>query len=435
MAASWVVERTLASSAPVESFLSGVLPRFDERDQGLLRELVLGTLRWLRRVDHVIAGASDRDFERIEPALRAPLRIGTYQLLFLDRIPSYAAVDEAVEQARAVTHRGGASFVNAVLRRIGRDRSLKAWPVEISNPVGRAAVEWSHPDFLVQRWSNRFGWERTRRLLEVNNRPKRLQVLSFRDRGGRGLLAERLIDAGVLVEPCRLSPLGITVETGDLFGSLPFRDGSCYVQDEVSQIVALFPPPEAGERVLDVAAAPGGKTFALLAWEPEVRPLMSEVDPARIESIQENFDRLERRAPVVVSDGSRPGLQGRFDRVVVDLPCSGTGTLRKHPEIKWRLTPPEIDRLAATGSAILEGSAALVEPGGVLLVITCSLEREENEEVVEPFLAGRPEFERIDLRGELPVDWQEGIEAPGRWRLLPEGDHDGFTVHVLRRRG
>ena len=435
VAASWVVERTLASSAPVDGFLSGVLPRFDERDQDLLRELVLGTLRWCRRLDHVIATASDRPFERIEEALRPPLRIATYQLLFLERIPSYAVVDEAVEQARAATHRGGASFVNAVLRRIGRDRSLSAWPVEGRDRIRRAAIEWSHPDFLVERWANQFGWNRTLEVLETNNRPKRLQLLGFRDRGGREVLAESLIDEGVMVEPTPLSPLGITVESGSVFSTRVFREGDCYVQDEVSQIAALLPPPRPGERTLDLAAAPGGKTFSLVAWEPGVRPLVSDVDLGRIDILRANLKRLGREAiPVVAADATAPSFGGRFDRVIVDLPCSGTGTLRKHPEIKWRLSAAEIDRLAGLQRRILEAAAPLVESGGLLLAITCSLEKEENERVVETFLASDGAWDLVNLGEELPAPWKVGIEAPGRWRLPPGGDHDGFTVHVLRRR-
>ncbi len=186
---------------------------------------------------------------------------------------------------------------------------------------------------------------------------------------------------------------------------------------------------------MDLAAAPGGKTFALLAWEPEVRPLMADVDPGRIDVLRANLRRLGREEiPLVAADAMHPCLSGTFDRVLVDLPCSGTGTLRKHPEIKWRLSPAEIERLAGVQRRMLGSAAALVEGGGLLLAITCSLEREENERVVESFLAGENDWDLVELEGEIPTAWTAGIEAPGRWRLPPAGDHDGFTVHVLRRR-
>ncbi|HEX3525444.1 MAG TPA: transcription antitermination factor NusB, partial [Thermoanaerobaculia bacterium] len=210
-AAGWVLERTLHSLAPVESFLDSAMSRFDERDQGLLNELVMGSLRWLRRLDHVIAAASNRRFDQIEEGLHSPLRIAAYQLLFLDRVPAHAAVHEAVEQAHQLTHRGGASFVNGVLRSIARAPRLEDWPVEEADPVRRLAIEMSHPDFLVERWLDRFGAAGARELLAANNGPRPLQLLAFRDHGGRELLAEELIDAGLEVEPAALSPLGLTV--------------------------------------------------------------------------------------------------------------------------------------------------------------------------------------------------------------------------------
>src|SRR3954447_19372880 len=234
-AAAWVLDRTLQSLAPADSFLDSALPRFDDRDQGLLRELVMGTLRWLRRLDHVITAASSRSFEQIEEGLRAPLRIAVYQLLFLDRVPAHAAVHEAVEQAHQATHRGGASFVNGVLRRIARQPRLEDWPVQEADPVRRLAIEKSHPDFLVARWLERFGAERALALLDANNRAKPMQVLAFRDRGGRELLAEALIDEGLEVEPATLSPLGLIVRRGNPLATAAFQRGDLYVQDEARQ--------------------------------------------------------------------------------------------------------------------------------------------------------------------------------------------------------
>jgi 16S rRNA (cytosine967-C5)-methyltransferase len=427
------VDQTLASLAPVESFLDTALPRFDDRDKRLLAELVLGTLRWVRRLDHILAAASHRDFDEIEPALRAPLRVGAYQLLFLDRVPAHAAVHEAVEQARQATHRGGASFTNAVLRRIARSPRLADWPVREEDPARRLSIEWSHPEFLVRRWLERFGPERTAAVLEADNRAKLLHLLAFRDRGGRELLAERLIDLGLEVEPSRWSPLGLVVHRGDPLHTEPFDRGDLYIQDEASQIAALLPPPAPGERVLDVAASPGGKSFALMAWEPSVRVVLADVSPARLALLRANLKRLRRSAALALQDGGSPALTGPWDRVVVDLPCTGTGTFRKHPELKWRLRPEEVDRLAHQGLRLLRGSAPRVAPGGLLVAITCSLEREENEDVVGRFLDAHPEFEPLPLEGRIPGHLEDFIRGPGLWRIFPAGYHDGFTVQVLRR--
>lgn len=433
-AAAWVVERTLASLAPSSVYLESALQQCEPRDHGLLRELALGTLRWLRRLDHVIACASHRPFDDIEPRLHAPLRVAAYQLLFLDRVPAHAVVNEAVEQARGVTHRGGVSFTNAVLRRIARQPRLRDWPVTSDDKITRLAIETSHPDFLVRRWLERFGRARTRALLEANNQPKALHLLTFRDRGGSAPLAEALIDRGLTVEPSDLAPLGLVVRRGNPLRSPAYRRGDFYLQDEASQAAALIPPPQPGERVLDAAAAPGGKSFALLAVEPSLEPFLADVSPSRIGTLRANLKRLGRRLPLVVADAGQPAFRGRFDRVVLDLPCTGTGTLRKHPELKWRISESEIGRLARQSLRLLEGVAPLVRPGGLLVAITCSLEREENEDVVARFRRRHPELVPLGLAGRLSYPHERWIVGPGLWQVLPAGDHDGFTVHVLEHR-
>ncbi len=432
-AAARVVARTLAARSPVDGVLAPALQPFDERDQALLRELVLGTLRWLRRIDQVIASASHRAFPEIAPPLRAPLRVAAYQLLFLDRVPAHAVVDEAVEQALHLTHRGGASFVNAVLRRIARSPRLGDWPVEEADPLRRLAIECSHPDFLVRRWADRFGLPTTRRLVEANNRPRPLHLLAFRDRGGRELLAEALIDEGLEVQTCALSPLGLTVRAGNPLATDAFRRGEFYLQDEASQAAALVPPPAAGERVLDAASAPGGKAFALVAWEPAARLLAADLSLQRALVLRSNLQRLGRCMPIAVTDASRPGVGGGFDRVVLDLPCTGTGTLRRNPELKWRIDEAEIGRLAAQAVRMLAGVAPLVRSGGLLAAITCSLEPEENEEVVTRFLACAPDFAPVDLEPLLPAPFDRHVAGAGLWRVMTGGEHDGFTVQVLRR--
>ncbi len=435
VAAAWVVERTLETLAPSSVFLDSALAQLDECDHPLLRELALGSLRWLRRIDYVISRASHRPFEKIEPGLRAPLRIATYQLLFLDRVPAHAAVHEGVEHARRQTHRGGASFANAVLRRIARNPSLDAWPVEEEDPLRRLAIEKSHPDFLVERWSERLGRERTVKLLDANNRPKALQLLAFRDRGGREILAESLIDQGVIVEPSALSPQGLVVRSGNPLHSASYRRGDFYLQDEASQAAALVPPPRPGERILDAAAAPGGKSFTLLATEPSVRLFLADVSPLRLVQLRANLRRLDRPLPIVLADAARPAFAGPFDRVMLDLPCTGTGTLRKNPELKWRTSEPEVGRLTRQSLRLLEGSASLLAPGGLLVAITCSLEPEENEDVVAAFLVGHPELRLVELEGRLPYPLEGWIDGAGCWRIPPEAEHDGFTVHVLGRSG
>jgi 16S rRNA (cytosine967-C5)-methyltransferase len=433
-AAAWVLERTLASLAPADTYFESAKARCDERDHGLLYELVRGTLTWLRRLDHVISAAAHRDFSRIEVGLHAPLRLGVYQLLFLDRVPTHAVVHEAVEQARRATHRGGASFVNAVLRQVARRPRLDAWPIRESDPVRHLAIELSHPDFLVEGWWSRFGAAATRQLLLANNRPKPLHLLTFRDRGGRELMAEQLIDEQVDVVASELSPLGLKTTNARALHGASFARGDLYVQDEASQAAALVPPPHPMELILDLAAAPGGKGFSLLAFEPTVRIVAADVSWPRLGRLRANAQRLARPVNLVLMDGERTAFSEVFERVVVDLPCSGTGTLRKHPELKWRVSPAEIVRLAAQSARILDGAAAAVRPGGLLIVITCSIEAEENEDVVARFLERHEGFVPFDLDRVLAEPIRAAIAGPGLWRLLPAADHDGFSVSVLWRR-
>lgn len=432
-AAVWIVERTLASRAPVDTFLAGAAQGFDERDQGLLWELVLGTLRWLKRLDHVLVAASGRRLEQIQSDLLGVLRIAVYQLLFLDRVPPHAIVSEAVDQAHRRSHRAAASFVNAVLRRIAREPTLEAWPVRIDALVERLAVETSHPELMVRRWLERFGEAETRAILDANNRTKPMHLLSFRGKGGRELLAETLIEEGVEIEPSRISPLGLLVREGQALRTRAFRRGDFYVQDEAAQLVALLPRPRAGERVLDAAAAPGGKGLALLALEPTVHLVSADVALPRAVTLAANHRRLGGSTRLVAASAATPPFRDAFDRVVVDSPCTGTGTLRKHPELKWRFGVAELARLADQALEMVIGASRAVAPGGRLVAISCSLEREENEEVGRRFLEERGEFRRATI-DDLPVALADvRTTEEGVVRIDPAGDHDGFTMQLFER--
>jgi len=431
--ASWVVERTLDSRSPADRFFRQAEVRLDDRDRRLVRELGLGTLRWLRRLDDVVEAASSRRLEAVDARLRNPLRVAAYQILFLDRIPAHAAVNQAVEEARRQTHRGGAGFVNAVLRRIARSPHLEDWPVREQNPSRRLAIETSHPDLLVERWLEHFGEQRTRDLLAANNRRKAVQILVIGGGGGRDLAASRLAEDGVTTVPSTLAPMGLVVTGGDPTATESWRLGKIYLQDVASQAAALVPPPEAGHRVVDLAAAPGGKSFSLLAYEPELNIVAADRSLKRLQTLRQNKDRLQLSMSLVLADGTVPPWRDSFDRVVLDLPCTGSGTLRKHPELKWRISPGEIDRLSRQGLAMIGAAARLVRPGGVISVVTCSLEPEENTEIVTRFGEQNPQFERVDLAEHLSPSMSGSLVDRGQWQVLPGDVHDGFTVNALRR--
>jgi 16S rRNA (cytosine967-C5)-methyltransferase len=427
-----VVERTLATLQPAERFRLRVESGLGKRDAALEHRLSTLILRWVLRLDDVIEQASGRSLEQIDPRLLGPLRLGAVQLLFFDRIPSHAAVSESVELAASRT-RPGSRLVNAVLRKIARSDGLSDYPVRNGDFVRRTAVETSHPPWLVSRWAARWGEQVARQTMEACNRERRASLLVTGGSEKRSEVAAALAADGVLCAESDLSPLGLLVEGGEVTRTSAWRAGDLYPQDEASQCAALIPLPGDGERVLDAAAAPGGKTMSLLSWEPRLRIVAADLDPGRMARLRDNEARARSRFSILVTDVRRPGLSGAFDRVLADLPCTGTGTLRKHPELKWRVGDDELRRLTGRAANMLRGLAPLVAPGGLLIVATCSIEPEENEDQVRRFLDEHDAFRLVDLSGEVHPMMASQVEDVGRWRLLPAEEHDGFTVHVLRR--
>jgi 16S rRNA (cytosine967-C5)-methyltransferase len=225
----------------------------------------------------------------------------------------------------------------------------------------------------------------------------------------------------------------LTVLTGDPLSTRSFSRGRFYIQDEGSQAASLVPLPRANERILDAAAAPGGKSFAVSAYEPGARVLSSDLSLARLRLLRENQRRTARYHPIIVGDARQPAVAPVFDRVILDIPCSGTGTLARRPELKWRLSIDEIRRLGRQGLEIMEASSSLVSPGGILCLITCSLEPEENDQVVAEFLRRRKGFALVPLEQRVAAAHRVAVAALGKWQLLTAPGHDGFTVHVLSR--
>jgi 16S rRNA (cytosine967-C5)-methyltransferase len=429
--AAAVARRVVEERVPADGLLEDGARGLEASDRRLFFELALGTLRWLRRLDWVVAKIADRPLERIDAPVLWTLRVASYQLLFLDRVPAYAAVDEAVREVALHTRGRASGFANAVLRTLARRPSLGDWPVDSPSQVARLGIEHSHPDFLVQRWLDKFGRERAVRLMEANNRPKPTHLLCFADR--LSVAAELKLE-GVETTADDLSPVGLRVVKGDPTTTESFTRGRFYVQDEASQAAALVPPPRAQERILDLAAAPGGKGFALAAVEPSIRLTSADVSLERALRLRANQRRLGRASPLAVADGRYPACSAVFDRIVADLPCSGTGTIARHPELKWRLDRAGISRLSRRGLEIVLASADSVQTGGLLCIVTCSLEEEENEAVMRQFLLRRHDFEPLPLTSLLAPANVSGVEGIGMWRLLSSSRHDGFTVHVARRR-
>jgi 16S rRNA (cytosine967-C5)-methyltransferase len=402
-------------------------------DQDLLRELVLGTLRWKAALDAEIAGASRIPLAKLAPNLREILEVALYQLRHLDRIPPYAAVSEAVDHARASGGEGAARLVNGVLRGI----LLLPAPAEPREAGGAGpqaealARHFSHPVFLVERWLARFGPEATLRVLAADNAAPSLDLLVNSRRTSRNDLAAALGREGVETEPSPIAPLALTVRSGQPLKTSAFAVGMFSVQDVGAQVLPLLLPP--GGLLVDLAAAPGGKSLSALAHGRATATAAVDRSRARLARVAENARRLgwPEIRPVAGDLAALPLARGRFDRVLLDAPCSGTGTLRKNPEIRYRVSAAAIDRLARAQEESLRAAAALLAPGGLLLYATCSLEEEENERVVAQVLGGDPELALDDIEG-APESLSPFVSG-ARLRLLPDDHTDGFTAHRLRR--
>jgi len=421
----------------------------DERDRALAGEIAIGTLRWRGRLDHLIAHFARRPIARLDPEVLDILRLSAYQLLHLERVPAPAIVNDAVNLAGQVKKRSAAPFVNGVLRALDRSREQLPLPARPGPPEGGRydvdtaldylSITLSHPRWLVARWLDRYGFEATEAWLTFNNGPAPLTLRANRLKTDGAALVDELAAAGVTVERGRFAPDALIVTAGNPLHTRPAAEGRCLVQDEASQLVALIPSVRPGQTVLDTCASPGGKsaTFAA-AMQGQGRLIAADVREGRIQLLRDTLARAGAAAArIVQADLLQPApFAAVFDWVIVDAPCSGLGTLRRDPDIKWRRREADLDTLAAAERSILAHAAGVVRPGGHLLYATCSSEPEENEDVVTSFLATHPDFAPVDLRrsDECPAALQPVLNDAGMLRTLPHAHGlEAFFGAVVRR--
>ena len=400
---------------------------YDERDRALAGEVATGTLRWQGAFDRVISVYAGRPLGRLDPEVVEILRLTLFQLLYLDRVPASAAVNDAVQLTRKVGKGSASSLVNAILRRASRERQQLPLPPRVTDDPA-AQLDYlettlAHPRWLVARWRDRYGFEAVEAWCRFNNAPAALTLRANRLRTTREELASALAEAGVETEPARYAPDGLIVRAGNpLLTPLASR-GLFMVQDEASQMVTVMAAARAGTRVLDTCAAPGGKTTGMVADMGD-RGLVVAMDvrPKRVKLLAASVKAAGARSVRVVQGNTAESLPFRadFDLVLIDAPCSGLGTVRRDPDIKWRRSPDEFAALASLQQRILTAAAAVVRPGGRILYSTCSSEPEENDEVVERFLRQSSAFRLMPLTFS-PAP--ELIDSRGCFRSLPFRHH------------
>ncbi len=365
--------------------------------------------------------------------MRIALRLGLYQLRYLDRVPASAAVHESVSLAAAFARPGAAGLVNAVLR--AYLRADHPWPHRGGDRDLYLRTGLSHPDWLVDRYVKQLGNDGAKRRLEANNRSPSV-FLRVGLRGDFDNVRRQLEADGIRTERFPLAPRCLKVTEGNPQDSALHQEGEFHIQDAGSQLIAWLLPAEGARRYFDACAAPGGKA-TILAERIGPRPLIAaDVRTSRIELLRNTARRLS--APnllPLVADASRPPFAARsFDRVLLDVPCSGLGTLSRNPDIKWTASPNRLQRLGKSALQMARAAASLLTPGGMLLYATCSLEPEETSEPVRDLLAETPGLRAIPLRDRLPEALEPLVGDDGALRLAPE-DHgtDGYFAALLQR--
>ncbi len=410
------------------------LDKLSPADRGLTTEIVMGVLRWRSRLDSALAAQSSRPLEKLDPQVLTALRIAAYQLLYLSRVPARAAINESVELVKRARKASASPFANAVLRKL-TDTAPETSTTETSGtPPTQLAAEFAHPEWLVERWVRHFGIENAQAICRHDQRIPTTSIRTDNQEVEAELQREGIeLAFGALLTSARI------VTNGDVTQSKAYREGRVFIQDEASQLVAALVGK--GTRLLDCCAAPGSKTAAIALRNPTAEIVAVELHPHRAELLRRRVRAANVR--VITADAVQLALTDGFDRVLADVPCSGTGTLARNPEIKWRLKPEDLNELHSKQVAILRAALQQLAPGGRVVYSTCSLEPEENQAVVEEVVQNDSRFTLLDCRAELEALQSNGeLATPaldslldGKYLRTIPGVHpyDGFFAALINR--
>jgi 16S rRNA (cytosine967-C5)-methyltransferase len=412
-----------------------------QRDRAFIYNLVQGVFRWRLRLDWIIKQSVNFPFRTIEPPVLNVLRMALYQIFFMDRVPQSAAVNEAVKQAKAVGKGPAAGFVNGILRRICRQKDKITFPDKKEDPAQYLSVFYSYPSWLVKKWMNELGTAPAERLLDAGNQIPDLVIRTNSLKIDRTGLIGLLEDEGVVAGPTKHSPDGVRLEglKGGVVLLEAFKKGLFQVQGEAPQICSHLLNPVSGDSVLDLCAGLGGKSTHLAElMGGKGRVVSLDISHDRLVMLLDSVRRLEINGihPVVANADTSLGSlkKGRFDKILVDAPCSGLGIISKHPDGKWSRDESDIKRLARLQERILNRAVPLIKSRGTMLYVTCTVSREENERVVSKLLTKNPGIILENLKDHAP-DWAMGfIDNQGFFKTLPHlHGMDGFFAALFRK--
>ncbi len=414
---------------------NGAMP---PKDRALVTEIVNGTLRNLYYIDHVVNQFSKTKTEKMKPWVLAVLRTAVYQMYFM-KTPDSAACNEAV---KLIDERGLAplkGFVNGVLRTVAREKENIVLPKE--GTAEFLSIQYSHPLWLIKMWLAYFGYEETQKLCQADNLPPDVTIRVNTLKIEKDLLQKEMEKGGITVADGRLLPFALHLKkTADIGSLKTFTDGLFHVQDESSQLAVEILNPQKGEAILDLCAAPGGKSFTIAQkMENKGKLICGDIYEHKIELIAEGAKRL---GITIIGPRQQDATQyneeyaDKFDRVLVDAPCSGLGLMGKKPDIRLKKNGDEIDHLVPIQRKILENGASYVKQGGILVYSTCTLCKKENEKNVEWFLNNHPDFIGEDISEFLPQELLQETAKKGYLTLLPhKSNTDGFFIAKLKRKG
>ncbi len=434
LAAFRILLRVVRNQAHASELLhSHRLNSLIEKDQKLVTELVYGVLRQQNLLDWYLTRFSTTGLKRLDLEVLCALRLGAYQILFLTQIPVRSAVDQSVELVKRSRLKSAAGFTNAVLRKIKKEEFEAALTSLPLNSATDLSIRYSHPEWLVQRWWDRFGREQLIRLLEHNNKvPRAFFRLNTLDLS-RDMMLEKLLSEGIAVRSHPFSQHIFQAVEGDISRSSLFRQAKIFSQDAGSQLLLSLLDVRPGHTCLDLCAAPGGKSSLIaLLTRGEARVIATDLHWHRLRVARHLHGEKYPHLWFVSADAAQPlPFAAQFDRILLDAPCSGTGTLQRNPDIRWRLKHSALDKLQKLQLGLLRNASHYLKPGGLMLYGTCSLEEEENEAVILNFLAGNSDFF---------LDWPDGPNlredfGSGKFlRLFPgETNSDGFFAALLRK--